>query len=212
MKNSTYLKFKRPIDFAIAIIALVVLSPLILILALCVMYFQGLPVLFTQKRGGYMGSTFSLYKFRSMTNERDSEGNLLPDNMRLNRFGKFVRNYSLDELPGLLNVLKGDISLVGPRPFLADYLELYDAEQARRHDVKPGLTGWAQVNGRNSLGWPEKFKFDLWYVDNFSFATDVKILLLTVVKLIKRDEIASDGEVTGSRFLGNATNVDNLKS
>ena len=138
-----------------------------------------------------------------MTSERDDSGDLLPDAKRLNAFGKFMRDYSFDELPGLFNVLKGDLSVVGPRPFISDYLTLYNERQARRHDVRPGLTGWAQVNGRNSLDWNEKFELDLWYVENISLTTDVKILLMTVVKLLKRDGIASDGEVTGSRFVGN---------
>jgi lipopolysaccharide/colanic/teichoic acid biosynthesis glycosyltransferase len=163
----------------------------------------GSPILFKQVRPGLNGQHFTMYKFRSMTDERDLNGDLLPDSDRLTHFGTKLRSTSLDELPGLWSVLKGDLSLVGPRPLLVDYLPLYDSEQARRHIVKPGITGWAQVNGRNAISWEEKFKLDVWYVDNQSLWLDIKILWLTVRKVLVRDGISADGEATMIKFTGN---------
>jgi lipopolysaccharide/colanic/teichoic acid biosynthesis glycosyltransferase len=181
---------------------LIFLSPIILLLVVLVRIKIGSPVLFSQERPGLMGKPFKMIKFRSMTNACDSYGNLLPDAERLTRFGKFLRASSLDELPGLWNVLKGDMSLVGPRPLLMEYLPLYSPEQYRRHEVRPGLTGWAQVNGRNALSWEEKFTLDAWYVDNHSFWLDIKILFLTVKKVLGRDGISADGHVTMEKFKG----------
>lgn len=161
---------------------------------------MGTPVLFRQKRPGLNGKPFELLKFRTMRDERDENGGLLPDEKRLNGFGLFLRSSSLDELPELLNVLKGDMSLVGPRPLLMQYLERYTPEQARRHEVKPGITGWAQVNGRNALSWEEKFKLDVWYVDNMSLWFDIKIILLTIWKIIKREGISQPGHATAEEF------------
>lgn len=163
----------------------------------------GSPVIFKQKRPGLHGKPFYIYKFRTMTNERDKSGNLLPNHLRITKLGKFLRKTSLDEIPQLFNVLKGDISLVGPRPLLMDYLELYSSEQARRHDVRPGITGWAQVNGRNAITWEEKFKLDVWYVDNQSFWLDIKIIFLTVLKVIRSEGVNKNEQVTMERFTGN---------
>jgi sugar transferase EpsL len=176
--------------------------PLAVVIALAVLLSLGRPVLFSQPRGGYRGSIFSIYKFRTMTNDRDASGALLPDHVRLTRIGRFLRATSLDELPSLLNLLRGDMRIVGPRPFIADYLPLYSAEQYRRHDVRPGITGWAQVNGRNALTWEEKFALDTWYVDHRSFWLDVKILVLTVRNVLRRDGINAAAEVTMPRFAG----------
>jgi sugar transferase EpsL len=173
-----------------------------LVTAILVRYKLGSPVLFKQQRPGLHGKPFYLYKFRTMTEERDENGELLPDHLRLTPFGQFLRKYSLDELPQLFNVLKGDISLVGPRPLLMEYLELYTPEQARRHEVKPGITGWAQVNGRNAISWEEKFKLDVWYVDNRSFWLDLRILFLTVIKVFKLEGINHAGHVTMKKFTG----------
>ncbi len=199
-----YRKFVKPIfDFAAAVILLVLLSPILLILAILVRLFLGRPVFFRQTRPGLNGKAFVLYKFRTMTNKKDAKGNLLPDEKRLTRFGQFLRATSLDELPELFNVLKGDMSLVGPRPLLMEYLPLYSREQARRHDVKPGITGWAQVNGRNALSWQEKFKLDVWYVDHVSFWLDLKILIITLLKVFKREGINQQGKATVEYFNGN---------
>jgi len=162
----------------------------------------GHPVIFCQKRPGLYGMPFNLYKFRTMSNKKDANGNLLPDKQRLKPIGVFLRNASFDELPELWNVLKGDMSLVGPRPLLMQYLQRYTPEQARRHEVKPGITGWAQVNGRNALGWEEKFKLDVWYVDRVSFGLDMKILWLTLIKVIKREGISQAGHATMQEFMG----------
>lgn len=167
----------------------------------------GTPVLFTQERPGLYGKAFCVYKFRTMTNEKDTSGNLLPDADRLVPFGRFLRSTSLDELPELINVLKGDMSLVGPRPLLMEYLERYTPEQARRHEVRPGITGWAQVNGRNALSWEEKFQLDVWYVDNRSLWLDIKILFLTLWKTIKRENISQEGQATMSKFMGTGQDV-----
>lgn len=194
---------KRLIDFSFSLLGLMLLSPLLLILALAIVILLGRPVIFRQPRPGLNAKVFNLYKFRSMTNQRDDKGELLPDSQRLTKFGKFLRASSLDELPELINVLKGDMSLVGPRPLLVEYLALYSQEQARRHDVKPGITGWAQVNGRNSISWHDKFKFDVWYVDNQTICLDFKILVMTFVKVIKREGITSEGQATSLYFKGN---------
>jgi len=193
---------KRLFDLLVSLLLLLVLSPLLLILALLVWLKHGRPVLFAQPRPGYKGRIFKLYKFRSMRDLRDPQGNLLPDEQRLTRFGKFLRASSLDELPELCNVLKGEMSLVGPRPLLVQYLERYTPEQARRHDVLPGITGWAQVNGRNALSWESKFKLDVWYVDNRTFWLDLKILFLTLWKALKREGISAPGSATAPEFMG----------
>jgi sugar transferase EpsL len=163
---------------------------------------HGAPVLFRQTRPGMGGKPFLMYKFRTMTDQRDTAGNLLPDEKRLTRFGKFLRSTSLDELPELINVLKGEMSLVGPRPLLMEYLGRYSPEQARRHEVRPGITGWAQVNGRNAISWEEKFKLDVWYVDNRSLWLDIKILWMTFVKVFKREGISQEGQATAEKFMG----------
>ncbi|BDG45215.1 sugar transferase [Saccharococcus caldoxylosilyticus] len=193
---------KRLMDLIVSGIALILLAPLIIVIALLVRYKLGSPVIFKQQRPGLHGNPFYLYKFRTMTDERDENGELLPDHLRLTPFGQFLRKYSLDELPQLFNVLKGDISLVGPRPLLMEYLELYTPEQARRHEVKPGITGWAQVNGRNAISWEEKFELDVWYVDHQSFWLDLKILFLTVIKVLKSEGISHEGHVTMEKFTG----------
>lgn len=188
-----------------ALIIFIVLSPLIILFCLLVLFSMGRPISFTQQRPGLKGKPFTIYKFRTMTDKRDAQGNLLPDEQRLTRFGKFLRKTSLDELPELLNVLKGDMSLVGPRPLLMEYLPLYSKEQARRHEVKPGITGWAQINGRNNLSWDEKFKMDIWYVDHLNFGLDLKILGMTLWKVLKGDDISQDGHATAAKFKGTAT-------
>jgi lipopolysaccharide/colanic/teichoic acid biosynthesis glycosyltransferase len=193
---------KRALDFSSAALGLLLLSPLLGVLALLVRRKLGVPVLFRQQRPGLHGKPFWLVKFRTMTDARDDGGNLLPDAERLPPFGKFLRKTSFDELPELWNVLKGEMSLVGPRPLLMEYLPLYSPEQARRHDVRPGITGWAQVNGRNALGWPEKFKLDVAYVDGLSLWLDLKTLWLTVWQVVRRQGISADGEATMPRFTG----------
>lgn len=193
---------KRSFDFFAAAGALLLLSPLLIVVAILVRTKLGSPVLFRQLRPGRNGLAFAMLKFRSMTDGRDASGALLPDAERLTSFGKFLRSSSLDELPGLWNIVRGDMSLVGPRPLLMEYLPLYNAEQARRHDVRPGLTGWAQINGRNALQWEQKFALDCWYVDNRSLLLDIKILALTVLKVVRRADISADGEATMSRFTG----------
>ena len=193
---------KRFFDLFISLIALILLSPILFFVSKKVANNLGKPVLFKQKRPGLNGTVFEMVKFRSMRDATDSDGNSLPDNKRLTPFGEKLRSTSLDELPGLWNVLKGDMSLVGPRPLLVEYLPLYNEEQARRHNVRPGITGWAQVNGRNAISWEDKFKFDVWYVDNQSFWLDIKILLLTVKKVFVREGISADGHVTIEPFKG----------
>ena len=194
--------WKRLFDFLISLILLLVLSPLILILGVIVWINMGGPVIFAQARPGYGGKIFRLYKFRSMRNASDRNGNPLPDDQRLTRLGKFMRSTSLDELPELVNVLKGEMSLVGPRPLLIAYLDRYTPEQARRHDVLPGITGWAQVNGRNAISWEEKFKLDVWYVDHQSLLLDLRILLMTAGKVFKRESINAPGSATAPEFMG----------
>lgn len=193
---------KRFFDFIVAMSALFTLLPVIIVVAVLIRFKLGSPILFTQARPGLNGKVFKMMKFRSMLDGKDKHGNLLPDNQRMTKFGAFLRSTSLDELPGLFNVLKGDMSLVGPRPLLVQYLPLYSSEQARRHNVRPGITGWAQVNGRNAISWDQKFKFDVWYVDNQSFFLDFKILLLTVKKVFVREGISADGHVTIEPFKG----------
>jgi lipopolysaccharide/colanic/teichoic acid biosynthesis glycosyltransferase len=191
---------KRLFDLTLIILSLPLLLPLYLVVAWLVRSKLGVPILFRQIRPGKNAKQFEMIKFRTMTDERDSNGELLPDAVRLTKFGQFLRSSSLDELPELWNVLKGDMSLVGPRPLLMEYVPLYSPEQARRHAMRPGVSGWAQVNGRNAIGWEEKFKLDVWYVDNRSFWLDIKVICLTLKKVIVRDGISADGEATMSKF------------
>ena len=193
---------KRLFDLTIALPGFIVLSPLLSCIALLVGAKLGSPVLFRQVRPGLDGKPFMIYKFRTMTDERDAEEHFLPDGERLPKLGIFLRAMSLDELPELWNVLKGDMSIVGPRPLLLQYVGRYSPEQARRHEVKPGLTGWAQVNGRNALSWDEKFEMDVWYVDHCSLALDLKIIGMTVLKVLKREGIAAKGHATAEEFMG----------
>jgi len=193
---------KRWFDLSIAILLSLVLVPLLAILALLVRVRLGSPLYFAQTRPGLHCKPFKLYKFRTMTDARDARGLLLPDADRLTPFGKFLRSTSLDELPEFWNVLKGDMSLVGPRPLLMQYLDRYTPEQSRRHDVKPGITGWAQINGRNTITWEEKFKLDVWYVDHWSLWLDIKICVLTIWKILKREGISQPGQVTMEEFMG----------
>jgi lipopolysaccharide/colanic/teichoic acid biosynthesis glycosyltransferase len=195
---------KSILDRLVAAIALILLSPLILIVAIAIYFSMGSPVIFAQPRGGKDSCVFTFYKFRTMTDECDSHGNLLPDYQRLTAFGQFLRQSSLDEIPQLWNVLKGDMSFVGPRPFVAEYLSLYTSTQAGRHAVRPGITGWAQINGRNTITWEEKFAFDLWYVEHWSLWLDLKILLMTFIKVFNREGIDQDKNTTMSDFLGAA--------
>ncbi|WP_053365623.1 sugar transferase [Bacillus sp. FJAT-27245] len=195
---------KRLVDFTCALIGLAFLWPVLLLTAFLVRIKLGSPVLFKQQRPGLHGKPFHVYKFRTMTDERGEDGELLPDDVRLTGFGKMLRKLSLDELPQLLNVLKGDLSLVGPRPLLMEYLELYTEEQARRHEVRPGITGWAQVNGRNDISWEEKFALDVWYVDNRSFWLDMKILFMTFYKVVKSEGISQQGIATVEKFKGSS--------
>lgn len=193
---------KRAFDVLVSATALLVLSPVMAVVALLVAARLGRPVFFRQSRPGKGGRIFRIYKFRTMTDARDPAGRLLPDEARLTPFGRWLRSASLDELPQLLNVLLGDMSLVGPRPLRVQYLERYSPEQARRHEVRPGVTGWAQVNGRNELSWEEKFRLDVWYVDNRSLALDLKILWLTLLNVLRGDGISAPGEATMPEFLG----------
>ncbi|HDR3888946.1 TPA: sugar transferase [Bacillus cereus] len=193
---------KRLFDLFVSLSLLVFLLPPIIIVAVLVRIKLGSPIIFKQQRPGLHGVPFFLYKFRTMTDEKDSEGNVLPDDVRFTRFGGVLRKYSLDELPQLFNVIKGDLSLVGPRPLLMEYLELYTEEQAKRHNVRPGITGWAQVNGRNAISWEEKFDFDVWYAKKRTFWFDMKILLLTAKKVFKSEGINQVGHVTVEKFNG----------
>ena len=196
--------FKRFLDFWISLVALIVLAPVLLALTLWLHFAnKGAGAYFLQERPGKNGKIFRIIKFKTMTDERDAQGRLLPDEQRLTKIGQFIRSTSMDELPQLLNVLKGDMALIGPRPLLVQYLPLYSKEQARRHEVRPGITGWAQVNGRNAIGWTEKFKLDVWYVDHVSLMTDLQILCLTVAKVLRRDGISEAGQVTMEAFQGN---------
>jgi len=198
---------KRVFDLVVTLLGLLLSLPLLLVLALLVRLKHGAPVSFRQTRPGLYGKPFTMVKFRTMTDERDAVGHLLADEQRLTAFGKFMRSTSLDELPELWNVLKGEMSLVGPRPLLMEYLPLYTPEQARRHEVRPGITGWAQVNGRNAISWEEKFKLDVWYVDNQSLVLDLKILWMTFAKVFKREGISQEGQATAEKFKGNTAHA-----
>ena len=198
---------KRLLDILLSLCLLIVLSPVLLTLAVLVRVRLGSPVLFTQERPGYGEKIFTLYKFRTMTDERDGEGNLLPDSERLTSFGKFLRASSLDELPEFFNILKGDMAVVGPRPLLVRYLPLYNEHQARRHEVRPGFTGYAQVHGRNAISWEEKFDLDVEYVDHITFLGDWKIIFQTVGAVLKREGISSDTSATMEEFMGNQENM-----
>jgi lipopolysaccharide/colanic/teichoic acid biosynthesis glycosyltransferase len=193
---------KYLVDRLLAAIALILLSPLMAILAIAIYGKMGSPVIFSQLRGGKDNKVFTFYKFRTMTDRRDSDGQLLPDMQRLTPLGEFLRQSSLDELPQLWNVLRGDMSFIGPRPLITAYLERYTPEQARRHAVTPGITGWAQINGRNSISWEQKFQLDLWYIDHWSLWLDLKILVQTVVKIISQEGIDEDKNTTSSEFMG----------
>ncbi len=193
---------KRIFDLLLAALGLVILSPILLLAALLARIYHGSPVIFTQKRPGFKGTPFHIYKFRTMTDARDKDGNLRPDSERLTRLGRFLRASSLDELPELFNVLRGEMSIVGPRPLLMQYLERYNPEQARRHDALPGITGWAQVNGRNAITWEDKFRLDVWYVDHWSLWLDIQIIFLTVWKVFKREGISQPGHATAEEFMG----------
>lgn len=202
-KLARYPVLKRAFDFCAASVLLLLLSPIIALTAAAVLVVLGRPVLLRQTRPGWRGRPFGFYKFRSMTEEKDASGDLLPDEQRLGRFGLALRRTSLDELPQLFNVLRGDMSFVGPRPLLMEYLPLYSKRQARRHEVRPGITGWAQVNGRNAISWEDRFALDVWYVDHRSFALDMRILLLTVMRVFGARDINQPGQATMSKFAGN---------
>jgi sugar transferase EpsL len=199
---------KRIFDLLLTSLGLALISPILALLAALIWLAHGWPLIFSQVRPGYRGKLFRIYKFRTMTEERDKFGNLLPDEERLTRLGHLLRATSLDELPELINVLRGQMSLVGPRPLLVQYLERYTPEQARRHDVLPGITGWAQINGRNALTWEAKFRLDVWYVDNWSFWLDIKILGLTLWKVVKREGISQPGHATAQEFMGSSKPSD----
>ncbi len=193
---------KRICDFAAALLVLILISPLFLFIALAIRITMGSPVLFRQRRPGFREKIFTLYKFRTMDERKDARGNLLPDQERLTGIGKLVRSLSLDELPQLFNVLSGDLSLVGPRPLLIEYLDRYEPEQRKRHLVRPGITGWAQINGRNAITWEQKFAYDIYYVEHWSLVLDLKILAMTVWKVLKREGISQEGEATMEKFKG----------
>ncbi len=195
--------FKRFFDFWIALVMLIIISPILLVVTI-LMHFanKGAGAFFLQERPGKNGKVFKVIKYKTMSDERDAEGNLLPDEIRLTKIGKFVRSTSIDELPQLINVLKGDMALIGPRPLLVRYLPLYSPEQARRHEVRPGISGWAQCHGRNAISWTEKFKLDVWYVDHVSVATDLKVIWITIMKVLKRDGISQEGNATMEAFNG----------
>lgn len=196
--------FKRIIDFTIVFIALLIIWPILLLITIWLHFAnKGAGAFFTQERPGKDGKIFKVIKFKTMTDERDENGNLLPDAQRLTKVGKFVRSTSIDELPQLINVLKGDMSLIGPRPLLVKYLPLYSKEQARRHEVRPGMTGWAQCNGRNAISWTKKFELDVWYVDHCTLWTDIKIIWITIMKVLKRADISQEGQATMEAFNGN---------
>ena len=202
-KGGFYRRFiKRPMDFILSLMAILALSPVLLVVAILVKTKLGSPVLFKQKRPGLNETVFMMYKFRTMTDERDENGELLPDSVRLTKFGKFLRSTSLDELPGLFNILKGDMSIIGPRPLLVQYLPLYNEHQKRRHDVRPGLSGLAQVSGRNTISWEDKFNLDVKYVDSVSFIGDWKIIFLTIKKVFAKDGINSETAATMEPFRG----------
>jgi len=194
---------KRVVDIFVAVIALILLSPVFIFVTIGLFFANNGKPFFFQKRPGKKGKVFNIVKFKTMNDKKDASGNLLADNERLTPVGSFVRKTSLDEIPQLINVLKGDMSLIGPRPLLVQYLPLYDEHQARRHEVKPGITGWAQVNGRNAISWKQKFDFDVWYIDNLSFAVDLKIIFLTIKKVFLKEGIYADGQATTEPFKGN---------
>lgn len=195
--------FKRVIDFTIVFIALLIIWPFLLIITIWLHFAnKGAGAFFTQERPGKDGKIFKVIKYKTMTDERDENGNLLPDAQRLTKVGKFVRSTSIDELPQLINVLKGDMALIGPRPLLVQYLPLYSKEQARRHEVRPGITGWAQCNGRNAISWTKKFELDVWYVDHCTLWTDIKIIWITIMKVLKRADISQEGQATMEAFNG----------
>ena len=196
--------FKRVIDFTIVFVALLIIWPVLLVITVWLHFAnKGAGAFFTQERPGKDGKIFKVIKFKSMTDERDANGNLLPDAQRLTKVGSFVRKTSIDELPQLINVLKGDMALIGPRPLLVQYLPLYSQEQARRHEVRPGITGWAQCNGRNAISWTKKFELDVWYVDNCTLWTDIKVIFITIMKVLKRADISQEGQATMEAFNGN---------
>lgn len=196
--------FKRFLGFALSLLAIFILSPILLVVTIWLHFAnKGAGAFFLQERPGKDAKVFKIIKFKTMTDEQDSDGNLLPDEVRLTKVGKFVRSTSIDELPQLINVLKGDMALIGPRPLLVQYLPLYSKEQARRHEVRPGITGWAQCHGRNAISWTEKFKLDVWYVDHCTFNTDLKIIVTTINKVLRRADISQDGSATMEAFNGN---------
>ncbi len=200
-----YKSFLKPLfDKLFSLLLIIIFSPIMIAVAIAIYIWDEKPIIFTQNRPGYKGKIFKIYKFRTMTNEKDKNGKLLPDEKRLKGLGKFIRSTSLDELPQLFNVLKGDMSFIGPRPLLAEYLPLYNNRQKKRHDVRPGITGWAQVNGRNAISWQEKFEYDVWYVENISFLLDMKIFWMTILKVIKRDGVSSSTHATMEKFRGNS--------
>lgn len=195
--------FKRFLDFWISFVVLIIISPILLLITIWLHFAnKGAGALFFQERPGKDGKIFKVIKFKTMTDERDSEGNLLPDEVRLTKVGRFVRSTSIDELPQLINVLKGDMALIGPRPLLVQYLPLYSKEQMRRHEVRPGISGWAQCHGRNQISWTEKFQLDVWYVDHLSFKTDLQVIMITIKKVLFREDINSDNDVTMEDFDG----------
>lgn len=199
-----YAKYvKRFLDLILSLLALIILMPVMIVIYILVRIKLGSPAIFKQQRPGKNEKIFTLYKFRTMTDKKDEKGNLLPDEQRLTKFGKLLRSTSLDELPELFNILKGDMSIVGPRPLLVEYLKLYNEEQRHRHDVRPGLTGFAQVNGRNSISWEEKFRDDIKYIENISFITDIKIVFKTIIKVFKREGISQENSATMEKFQGN---------
>lgn len=203
---------KRVMDIILSLMALILFSPAILIISIFVCTKIGFPILFRQDRPGYRGEIFTIYKFRTMQNRLDDQGNSLSDALRLTNFGRFLRATSLDELPELINVLKGEMSIVGPRPLLVEYLTRYSPEQFRRHEVLPGITGWAQINGRNAISWQEKFDLDMWYVDNWSLWLDIKTIVLSVVKVLRREGISQPGQATAEPFMGNPPETDHPAS
>lgn len=200
--------FKPLFDRLGALILLILFAPVLIVVAICIFFTMGRPIVFTQKRPGYKENIFTIYKFRTMSDERDKNGEFLSDELRLKGVGKVIRSLSLDELPQLINVLKGEMSFIGPRPLLIEYLPLYNAEQKRRHDVLPGITGWAQINGRNAISWEQKFSYDVEYVDTLSFWKDLKIIFLTVKKVLIKEGISQEGVATMEKFLGNPTQKD----
>lgn len=195
--------FKRFLDFTLSLVAFVLLSPILFVLMIGLLLSNRGNPFFFQKRPGKRGNIFSIVKFKTMNDKKDENGDLLPDVKRITRIGSFIRKYSLDEIPQLINVIKGDMSLIGPRPLLVEYLSLYNAKQARRHEVKPGITGWAQINGRNAISWQQKFDLDVWYVDNYSFLLDLKIIFRTLLKVIKSENINESSQNTNQKFIGN---------